>query len=78
MVCHDDRYVEAIFVKDLDLSAVAEVRVSQAEYDRLFDLAFTDYTQTHDDATHALKSDFVGILRASSEGRFTLERIQEC
>lgn len=74
MVCDDDGYIEAIFVKNnMDLSAVVVVRVSQTEYDRLFDLAFTDYTQAHDDATHALKSDFVSILRASSEDRFTLE-----
>ncbi len=75
MVCDDDGYIEAIFVKDVGLSAVVEVRVSQTEYDRLFDFAFTDYTQAHDDATHALKSDFVNILRASSEYRFTLKRM---
>lgn len=75
MVCRDDCYVEAIFLKDVELSSVDQVRIAQAEYDRLFDLAFTDYTQSHDDATHALKADFVCILRASRDGYFALERI---
>lgn len=75
MMCRDDCYVEAVFLKDVELSSTDEVRISQAEYDRLFDLAFSDYTQSHDDATHSLKADFVCILRASHEGHLTLERI---
>ncbi|MCY2990111.1 MAG: hypothetical protein NTY19_19890 [Planctomycetota bacterium] len=44
VVCREDCYIEAIFLKDVELSSVDQVRIAQAEYDRLFDLAFTDYT----------------------------------
>ena len=57
------------------MSSIAEVRVTTAEWNRLFDLAFGDYTEHHDDATHCLKADFIRILKASRDGHFTLERV---
>ena len=36
--------------------------MSEPEHNRLFGLAFSDYTQKHGDATNALKSDFAAIL----------------
>ena len=75
IVCSSDDYVEAIFLKDVDLATVDEVRLRETEFRRLFDLAFSDYTQKHDDATNALKTDFVTILRADREGRFRLEKV---
>jgi len=75
MVCCDDRYSEAIFVKDVDLPSIAAVRVKEAEYTRLFALAFNEYTQHHDDATHSLKANFIRILRAEQEGHFPVERV---
>ena len=75
MVCCNDRYCEAIFVEDVDLSSVDAVRVKEAEYTRLFALAFNEYTQHHDDATHSLKADFVRILQAEQEGHFHVEKV---
>jgi hypothetical protein len=75
MVCCNDCYIEAIFLKQVDLQCVREVRVALAEYDQLFALAFSDYTQPHDDATHSLKADFLRILRAERGGHFVLQRV---
>lgn len=75
MVCCDDRYTEAIFVKDVDVSSIAVVRMEETEHTRLFALAFDEYTQHHDDATHSLKADFVRILQAEQEGHFHVEKV---
>jgi len=75
MVCCNDCYIEAVFIKDVELLSIVTVRIRDAEYKRLVSLAFEEYTQSHGDATHSLKADFVRILRAENDGHYGVEKV---
>jgi len=70
----DSDIIEAVFIADVSLAAVEEVRIAKADYQQLWDLAFADYGRKLKDAELALAFDFVKIRRAEVDARIRLTR----
>jgi hypothetical protein len=75
LLCSDADYIEAIFIADLDHNAVECIRVPVAEYEQLWDLAFSDFGKRVGSAGRALAHDFASILRAARERSIPLEEV---
>lgn len=73
MVCSDSEYIEAIFIGDVSMPEIEEVRVQRTEYERLWNLAFSDFGSSRKDEERALLNDFVVILRAAGNGQLKLK-----
>lgn len=62
MTCSDAAYQEALLLHDPSPADVLEIRVSKLEYDRLWDLAFMDFSRKLDSDAEAAVDDFAELL----------------
>ena len=76
LVISHDRFFEAIFIADVSVEAIDSIRVSQVEYDRIWDLAFANFGRKLGDAERALVHDFVQLKRAVVDRKIKLEVCQ--
>ena len=75
LVCSDKDYVEAIFTGTVTTDEFDEVRVPDAEFDKLWDITFADYGRKRPIGDAALAAHFEMILRAEQEGVICLKRV---
>lgn len=75
LVLSRDQYFEAIFLGDILLKDIQSLRVSKAEYNRMWDLAFANFGRKLGDAERALVQDFIQVHRAVAAGALRLETI---
>jgi hypothetical protein len=75
LLCNDSDYVEAIFVGDLTAELIERVRVSKMEYNRLWNLAFSDFGAERKEEERALAHDFESIVRLLGERDMELEQV---
>ena len=75
LLCSSEDYVEAIFVQDVTLQKIAEVRVSANEYRRVKDIAFASFGGESSDGQSAFARDFLKVLQASDQGTLRLRRV---
>jgi hypothetical protein len=68
-----DKYIEIVFCETFTIDNIERVRTSSEEYNRMWEMAFADFTRRLDEAGRALVQDFVNLRRAVVEGRIRLE-----
>jgi hypothetical protein len=73
LVASPGRYFEVVFIGEFSRDAVACIRVSKAEHDRMWDLAFASFGRRLGDAERALVNDFVQLRRAVLDGNVHVE-----
>jgi hypothetical protein len=75
VLCSNKDYIEAIFERPLSADDIDKVRVTDADYQNLFNLAFADFTRKLSPAEAAEANDFVQILRAQRDRPVSMERL---
>lgn len=73
LVTSANRFFEVIFLGEITLTSIDSVRISRAEHDRMWDMAFASFGRKLADAERALVHDFVQLRRAVVDGRVRLE-----
>jgi hypothetical protein len=75
LVISGRNYFEAIFIGKVSRNTVNCVRMSQVEYDRMWNLAFANFGHKLEEAERAVTNDFVQLQRAAKEGKVELQVI---
>jgi len=65
MVCSDRSYIEAIFDARPGRQEVSEIRLPASCYDRLWDIAFADFSRPLEPGEKAEANDFAQLLDAA-------------
>lgn len=73
LIASGGRYFEVIFTGGVSLADVDCLRVSRSEYNRMWDMAFANFSRKLGDAERALVNDFVQMRRAVVDGRVRME-----
>jgi hypothetical protein len=77
LVISGGTYFEALFLDDVRLTTIDVVKISKAEYQRMWEIAFTSFARKLNDAERANVQDFVLLRRAVLSGSVKLEVINE-
>jgi hypothetical protein len=75
IVCSDVNYLEAIFLGEVKRPLLSGIRISESDYQRLFDLVYPRPARKLEEAERALAHDFIQILGAIKIESLILERI---
>lgn len=72
-----DHYFEVALIGDVTRERVARVRVLRSEYDRIWELAFDNFSRRLDEAERALVGDFVQLRRRELSGEVVVEVVAD-
>jgi hypothetical protein len=73
LVASADRNFEVIFLGEIALDAVEEIRLSLQEFEAKWDLTFLNLGEKRSEAERAIVSDFLQLRRAEVDGRVKVE-----
>lgn len=73
LVTSPNRFFEVIFLGEITLPSIDSVRMSRAEHDRMWDMAFASFGRKLTDEERAHVHDFVQLRRAVADKRVRLE-----
>lgn len=77
MLFSNDDYIEAIFIAPLSPNDIDEVRITQQEYNQIWELCFNSYSKKLTDPQKAHANNFLQILLANRRNRITLSVVND-
>lgn len=77
MLCNETEYVEAVFIADIRVSSVSEVRLAKSDWQTLWNLCFESHGEPLPEGSRALAQDFLVLQRAQRDNLIRLCEVSD-